>query len=53
MAALAPAELDGVAQLGRVRVSEELLFGGSGVVFETPALVAGLDDVAVMSVNRR
>ena len=32
-AALAPAELVGVAQPGRARVSEELLCGGSGGAF--------------------
>ena len=30
--ALAPAELVGVAQPGRARVGEELLFGGAGAV---------------------
>jgi hypothetical protein len=46
--AIAPAELAGVAQPGRARVVRVGFLGSSGAVFEAPAFVAGLDDVAVM-----
>ena len=46
--ALAPAELVGVAQPGRARIGELRCCWRSGAVLEAPALVAGLDDVAVM-----
>jgi len=42
-------KLVGVTQSGRARVGDEPSFGRSGAVFEAPALVAGLDDVAVVS----
>ena len=46
--ALAPAELVWVAQPGRALIVRSFVVR-SGAVFEAPTLVAGFDDVAVVS----